>query len=379
MSQAKQEQKISNVWNEITSFEWLIEAHRHARLKKRRRPEVMEFTDKLEDNILKIQELMRNGTYEIGPYRRIKLYVPKERIAMALDYPDRIAQWAVYLCINPFYDKQFIEDSYACRKNKGTIEAVNKLQRSMRLVSRQPGEHYYLKLDISKYFYRVNHEKLIEILSRKIEDKDLLDFLVKIINSNNEKFGLPRWRGPNDTPIEEWLSEVGMPVGNLTSQLFANIYLNELDQYCKHVLHIRYYYRYADDIIILGDKEQLKVWEEKIRAFLLDELLLDLNDKTAIRPISKGAEFIGMKVSTKCIKIRKSTVGRIKREMHAISMQYAMGEMSEKDFNARIQSFKGLLDHVESGNLKDRLNKIYIFEKEKTKRQHGSFDNVGAA
>lgn len=178
---------------------------RHACKGKRYRLEVMGFTSKLEGNLLDVQRRMKSGSYELGPYRKIWVFVPKKRLVMALDYPDRIVQWCLYLYLNPIYDKLFIEDSYACRKGKGSHKAAKRLQYWMRQVSRKPGAGWYcLKLDISKYFYRVNHDKLLEILARRIEDREMMKFVEGVVNSKAEPFGLPRWRSPDDTPPEEW-------------------------------------------------------------------------------------------------------------------------------------------------------------------------------
>lgn len=227
---------------------------------------------------------------------------------------------------------------------------------------RKPGPGwYYLKLDISKFFYRVNHAKLLKILAKRIKDPELMKFLGSVVNSRAEPFGLPRGKAPQDTPPEEWLYDVGMPIGNLTSQLFANIYMNELDQYCKHVLKIHYYIRYMDDIVILGEnKETLHEWKEKIETFLHEELELDLNNKTCIRPVRMGVEFVGVRIWPAYMKLRKSTVGRLKREVKKISELYASGQMDEEAFKRRAASIKGLLEHTESESLRWRLNQIYL-------------------
>lgn len=156
---------IQNAWPVVCNFGWLIEADRNARKGKRYRAEVLNFTARLEDNLFTIQQGMMNGSYVLGPYRKLWVYVPKKRLVMALDYPDRIVQWSLYLYLNPLYDRLFIEDSYACRKDKGSHKAAKRLQYWMCQVQRKPGPGWYcLKLDISKYFYRVNHEKLLAIL-----------------------------------------------------------------------------------------------------------------------------------------------------------------------------------------------------------------------
>lgn len=362
---------IQNAWPVVCNFGWLIEADRNARKGKRYRAEVLNFTARLEDNLFTIQQGMMNGSYVLGPYRKLWVYVPKKRLVMALDYPDRIVQWSLYLYLNPIYDRLFIEDSYACRKGKGSHKTAKRLQYWMCQVQRKPEPGWYcLKLDVSKYFYRVNHEKLLAILGRRVKDPAMMAFIRGVVNSRAEPFGLPRWRTPQDTPPEEWMYEVGMPIGNLTSQLFANIYLNELDQYCKHRLKIHYYIRYMDDVIILGqDKETLHRWKAAVETFLREELALDLNSKTSIRPVRQGVEFVGVRIWPTHMKLRKSTVRRIKREVRKISALYAAGDMTRQDFYRRIASIRGLLKHTESASLRWRLNEIYRAELEKAKQK----------
>lgn len=355
---------IESAWPTVCSFPWLLEANRNARQGKRYRPEIMAFTSELEDNLLEIQRGMIDGTHTLGPYRKLWVRVPKKRLVMALPYPDRIVQWALYQYLNPIYDKLFIEDSYACRKGKGSHKAAARLQYWMRQIDRKPtGDWYVLKLDISKYFYRVDHEKLLGILARRVKDPEMMAFIRGVVNSRAEPFGLPRGKGPTETAPEEWLYDVGMPIGNLTSQLFANIYLNELDQFCKHKLKIHYYIRYMDDIIVLAQgKETLHGWKEEIERFLHEELCLDLNSKTSIRPMRYGVEFVGVRIWPTHMKLRKSTVGRLKREVRKISARYAAGEMSRENLNRRFASIRGLLEHTESASLRYRLNEIYRAE-----------------
>lgn len=358
---------IVNAWAVVCCFGWLIEAFRNARKGKRYRAEVMAFTAHLEDYLLIIQAGMIAGDYELGPYRKLWVFVPKKRLVMALPFPDRIVQWSLYLYLNPIFDRLMIEDSYACRKEKGSHKAAKRLQYWMRQVDRKPGPGWYvLKLDISKYFYRIHHEKLLAILARRVKDPDMMAFLRALVNSRVEPFGLPRGKKPEDITADEWLYDVGMPIGNLTSQMFANIYLNELDQYCKHKLKIHYYIRYMDDVIIIGpDKETLKAWKAKIEAFLWDELALDLNDKTSIRPMRQGVEFVGLRIWPTHMKLRKSTVRRIKNEVRKFSERYAAGIYSREEFDRRIASVRGMLDHVESASLRGRLNEIYRAELKK--------------
>ena len=276
---------LSGVYEKMCDYEELYQSHLKARKGKRYRDDVLLFTDRLEENLIELQNELIWETYEVGRYRPFYVHEPKLRLVMALQYRDRVVQWDIYRQLNPFYDKLFIEDSYACRIGKGVHKAVDRLQYWLRQVDRKPKKWYYLKLDISKYFYRIDHRVLIDILRRRIKDEKLMRLLEKIINSEDVRFGLPAGYSPEDCTADMWRSDVGMPIGNLTSQLFANIYLNELDQYCKHELGLHYYIRYMDDIVILSDdKAELRRVKDEIEAFLRDILHLDLNRKTAIRP-----------------------------------------------------------------------------------------------
>lgn len=356
---------LRDVWREITSFAQLEEAYKKAHKGKRYRIEVLVFKSDLDSNLLRIQEKLRNGTFQFGPYRRHWVYVPKKRIVMALPFDSRIVQWSIYLTMMPFYDRLMIEDSYACRVGKGSLAAVERLQYWLQQIERKPGDWYIIKIDISKYFYRVDHKLLLDILSYRIEDPELMAMLDAIINCDGEKFGLPRFTGPEDIPPEEWISDVGMPIGNLTSQLFANIYLNELDQFCKHVLGIHYYIRYMDDIIVIvNGKDQANEIKERITTYLYERLRLDVNQKTTIRPAHLPVEFVGYIVTAHSMKLRKPTVQRIKCALRAICSHYFAGEMSQKEFERRVASYEGIMSHCECGSLKKRLNEIYIHAKE---------------
>ena len=220
-----------------------------------------------------------------------------------------------------------------------------------------------LKLDISKYFYRVDHAALLDILGERVKDPKLMRLLDNIINCDSERFGLPRFMGPEDVEDEDWLFDRGMPIGNLTSQLFANIYLDQLDQFCKHVLHIHRYARYMDDVVILADsKEQANEYLEQIARFLADRLHLDLNRKTCIRPADR-VEFVGYIVTARELRLRKATVRRIKGAFRGICKLYFAGEMSKEAFDRRVASYSGMIEHCPNEKIKVRLNEIYLHAK----------------
>lgn len=351
---------LDDVYDRICEYEELYQSHLEARKGKRYRDDVLVFTDKLEENLIELQNELIWQSYSVGAYRPFYVREPKLRLVMALQYRDRVVQWDIYKQLYPFYDKTFIEDSYACRRNKGAHKAADRLQYWLRQVSRKPGEWYYLKLDISKYFYRVDHLVLLDILSRRIKDPRLIQLLSKIINSEDMRFGLPAGVGPDECPEEQWLGDVGMPIGNLTSQLFANIYLNELDQLCKHELRIHYYIRYMDDIIILSDdKRELAEIKKIIEEFLKDFLHLDLNKKTAIRPIWNGIDFVGFRIWATHRKLKKQTARRMIRNVKRLCESVAAGNTSKGELDRVAASYNGVLQHCNSYGLRNKLNAIY--------------------
>lgn len=219
-----------------------------------------------------------------------------------------------------------------------------------------------LKLDISKYFYRVDHAVLMDILSRKIKDEEILRDLYKLINCENTAFGLPAGVQPELCNEEDWLFDRGMPIGNLTSQMFANIYLNELDQYCKHELGIHLFIRYVDDIIILWpDKEELKGILDNIKNFLEERLHLELNNKTSIRPAWLPVTFVGAQISPKFIRMRKSTRKRMFRRIKFIKKLFEACEIGFQKLNNTMQSYFGLIQHFTAGNLLRKIIDEFSF------------------
>lgn len=357
---------LDGVFDEMTGFEWLELSYRKARKQKRYRPEVLNFSSDLDTNLLDIQEQLREEVFHFGPYRKHWVYVPKKRIVMALPFDSRVVQWAIYLVLKPFYQGLMIEDSYACLDDKGSLAAAQRLQYWLRQIEHKPGNWYYLKLDISKYFYRIDHAVLLDILGQRIKDDRLMRLIENIVNCDGEKFGLPRFMGPDDVEADEWLGDVGMPIGNLTSQLFANIYLNELDQFCKHQLRIKKYDRYMDDTVALApDKATAHSWKSEIEGFLSERLRLDLNRKTAIRPTSQNIEFVGYILNAHSLRLRKPTVRRMKSAYRGICAKYFSGQMTDQEFQRRIAAYEGMMKHTDNTGLRYQMNQIYIHEREK--------------
>lgn len=344
---------LKNVFEQVVAYDNLYRAYLNARLCKRYRYEVLNFSAHLEDNLVKLQSELIDRTYTLGKYREFYIYEPKKRLIMAQPFKDRVVQWAIYQVLNPVFVRGYITDSFACIEGRGTHSAVKRLHYWLRQVGKKQEKYYFLKLDISKYFYRIDHDVLMGILKRKIRDDDMIFLLDKIVNSGDTNFGLPPGKSPGEVKRSDRVSEKGMPVGNLSSQMFANLYLNELDQYCKRTLQIHFYVRYMDDVIILHqDKDQLHEWKRLIDTFLKEKLQLDLNEKTCIRPITLGVEFCGYKLWNTHIKLRKSTALKMKRKLKKLQKEYAAGEVTMEEARQTISSYLGILKHCDSYSLK---------------------------
>lgn len=360
--------------DEIISFDNLLEADRNASRNKRYRDENLKFAAHREEELINLNNELTyfpkdrvpgnplESSYHVGKYRMKKIYEPKPRIIMALQYRDRVVQWAFYQKLNPLFDRQYITHSYGCRNGKGTTAARAQLQTWIRKASRSAKKWYVLKLDIAKYFYRVDHEILMKILAKHIKDELILRDLYNLINCEDTAFGLPEGVQPELCDQEDWIYNRGMPIGNLTSQMFANIYLNELDQFCKHDLHIRYYIRYMDDIIILWpDKKELQGIRDEIKRFLDEKLHLELNKKTCIRPAHLPVTFVGAQITAKRIRMRKSTRKRMFRRMKFIRSLFEAGHIAFEKVNNTMQSYFGLIEHFTAGNLLRKIIDEFSF------------------
>ncbi len=253
---------LRNEYSKYLTYDNLMKAHLQSRKGKGYRKEIILFNLKQEEYIMWLKEQLETGKYKHGGYTMFYITEPKVRKIEKSRYIDRIVhRWYVNSFMEKYFIPQFIDTSYACIKNKGMHKATLDLQKTMKKCKTKWKNYYILKMDIKKYFENINKEIMYKILARKIKDKKVLWLTKEIIYSSKGKNGLP--------------------IGNYTSQIFANIYLNELDQYIKHKLKCKHYYRYMDDsIILVKTKEEAKEILEKIRKFLKTNLELELNSKT---------------------------------------------------------------------------------------------------
>lgn len=350
----------------IYSWENLLNAYHEAASEKWYRSDVLAFSARLEENLIEIQNSLIWRTYKVGRYREFYVSEPKRRLIMALSFPDRVVQWAVYLQVNKELDNGMIYHSYGCRVGKGTTRAADRLQYWATLVDRKPGPSWhYLKLDISKYFYRVDHKVLLGILRRKYPDEDGFLWLMEtIINCDHTPFGLPPGKTADEVPPSERLFEVGMPIGNLTSQLLANVCLNELDRYIKHELKAHFYVRYMDDMALLHPYAAvLNVWQVKIEGYLNNVLHLELNGKTTIGLVKRGITFVGCRIFPGYRKPTKQSVKKMKARMRYIAKEYEAGLIDFDAVDATMQSYFGMLSHCSTHGLQKWITNNIVFKR----------------
>lgn len=312
-------------------------AYNKARKCKRYRKDVLLFTKDKEDNLETVRNDILGLSYEPSEYRYFKVYEPKERQIMALPFYDRVVQHAINNVLEPIFNQRFIFHSYACRKDKGMHAASDTLQSWLYEWQKfHPDQPLYaIKADIHHYFQSINHDVLKAEIRKVIKDAGALVLIDKIIDHNGQ---MP--------------DGVGIPVGNLTSQLFANIYLNKLDQYIKHTLGAKYYMRYMDDFILLSpDKEQLRRWLADIERFLRDELKLELNPKTTILAAKNGIDFVGYKHRATHRKVRPDSVKRIKKTIK----KYESEKITKEQLQKSIASWTGHAGHADSYNLQKKV------------------------
>lgn len=331
-------QKIKNIFLKALTFEKMLSAHGRARVNKTNKLEVLLFELNLENNLINLINQIKSNKYHMGKYHYFKVYEPKERIIQALPYIDRIVhQWYVEEFIKPYFVPKFINTSFACLSEKGTHRAVLQVQNYLRSFSRTKNDFWILKCDVSKFFYNINPYILMEILEKSIADKCLLSFTKLLLFQNRTE-------------------NVGIPIGNYTSQFFANIYLNELDQYIKRTLKIKYYVRYMDDfVLLLGTKEECKLLKEKIETFLWDKLRLKLNNKSKYYPCKMGVNFCGYRIFLTHKLLRTNSKKKIKRKVKYWNKHLKNGTLNTAKTMLQLNSWLGHSSHCDSYKLQKKI------------------------
>ncbi|MGO5161771.1 reverse transcriptase domain-containing protein [Fusicatenibacter saccharivorans] len=347
---------IRNVYYEITSFHTLMVADTHVSKGKRENTERLRFYDNREGNLEEISTLLRAGKVPKVEYHSFYIYVPKVRKVIFIDYWSKVVQRAIYDVLNPKICRTFIEHTYACVKGRGQLAAMEQLYTWMRETRTSGTEWYYYKFDVAKFFYRIDHEILMDICRKKIDDSRTVDLLGYYINNDAVPFGMPLDANQLTITEEQMLYDLGIPIGGGLSHMLGNMYLDPLDQFCKRVLGIKRYIRYMDDIIILdNDKERLKEYGRRMTQFLEERLHLNFNNKTALRPVRVGCEFVGFVIYNDHVILRKSTTLRMKRTLRKTRQDYHDNLITFKEANATMQSYLAMLSHVDCKKFKEKL------------------------
>lgn len=321
---------LSHKYDEIISLENLCLAWEEFIISKKKKLDVIKFSKNLMDNIVDLHFDLVNHTYCHGRYESFFINDPKRRHIHKASVRDRLVHHAVYRVLYPFFDRVYIADSYSCRDDKGTHKAVEKFGKYIRKASKNNHRVcWVLKCDIKKFFASIDHEVLLCILQKYILDKNIINLLKNIV----ESFCTDENRN------------IGLPLGNLTSQLFSNVYMDVFDQWVKHDLKVKYYIRYADDFVFISDyKKYLESIVAKIQEFLQNNLKLSLHpDKFFLKTISSGVDFLGW------VNFSDHRVLRTK------TRQRMFKKIQKENSEESLQSYLGLLSHGNAFKTRKKL------------------------
>ena len=347
----------NRLFQKICSFQNLFDASQKAQRGKRFQHEVARFNFHLERELYQLQTELQTQTYRPGNYYEFHIYEPKLRKISAAPYRDRVVHHALCNIIEPIFERTFIFDSYACRKGKGTHKAVNRFTEFSRKNA------YVLKCDIKKYFPSIDHEILKTQFRRKIRDTRTLWLMDLIVDSSNpQEHVLEYFEGDGLlTPLNR---RRGIPIGNLTSQFFANIYLNSFDHFVKEELRCRYYIRYVDDFVVLEkDKARLHQVKAGIETYL-EKFRLRLHPhKCQVFPVKDGTDFLGYRVFPTHRLLRPTSVTRARRRLRQLEADYKTGKISWDDVNHSVRSWLGHVKHADTYGLRRAIFAQTIFRK----------------
>jgi retron-type reverse transcriptase len=331
----------SHIFEKIISLENLYISWKEFKRGKTKKLDVQKFEMFLEDNLFNLHQELKSRTYRHSNYTDFYIIDPKLRQIHKASVKDRVLHHAIYRILYPIFDKNFIFDSYSCRNRKGAQKAVLRLENFCRKASKNYTRICYcLKCDIKKYFDSIDHKILVALLRKQINDEEVMWLLKETIRSFKQNAVMDK----------------GVPLGNLTSQLFANIYLNESDQFIKHRLKIRFYLRYTDDFIIVHqDIDFLERIIPQIKEFLAQYLKLDLHpQKVTIRKISQGIDFLGYVALPHYRVLRTNTKRRMFKKIQSKLKYLIAGVVDFISFEQTRQSYLGILKHCHSYKLKNK-------------------------
>jgi len=332
-----------NLWSQLCSYENLELAHKKARKRKTLKPYVIEFEKDLKNNLLLLRSELLLLSYKPEPLETFIVRDPKTRKISKSDFRDRIIHHAVCNILEPIFDRTFIHDSYANRKGKGALKAIRRFDQFKRKVSRNNTRKcHILKADVKKYFDNVDRAVLLDILGKRISDVNLIWLVQRILDNHQSN-----------------IKGKGMPLGNLTSQFLANVYLNELDQFVKHRLKAKYYIRYVDDFVILHqDKKRLKEYREQINRYLKKELKIELHqDKSRILLLGSSMTFLGFRIFYHYKLLKKSNIRKMRNKYKALKDLYLCGMIGQGKVHDFIEGWTAYAKNANTYELRKELLK----------------------
>ncbi len=330
-----------DLYSEICDYDNLVRAFKNARDGKTTIDYVIEFEKDLEINLFQLRNELLFHIYRPKPLKTFILHDPKTRKISKSAFRDRIVHHALCNVIQPIFERSFIFDSYANRKGKGALKAVERFHFFHRKISRNNTlSAYVLKADIKHYFETVDHIVMLTLIQKKIKDHRVIWLIKRIFSNYSASEG-----------------EKGMPLGNLTSQFFANVYLNELDQFVKHTLKVEYYVRYVDDFVLFHtSRNVLNEYRLKIDAFLRGKLTLELHpDKSRIIPLERGTEFLGLKIFYHYKRIKTKNMRKFYRKLYYLCAQYERKEIQYDTIYDFMEGWLAYVKHADTYALRRKI------------------------
>ncbi|MBN2013528.1 group II intron reverse transcriptase domain-containing protein [candidate division KSB1 bacterium] len=346
-----------DLFEQVISFENLFHAAKKAVSGKRGKTAPAEFHLNRSKYLVELQQALQSGEYQPGSYHTFTIFEPKKRLISAAPFIDRVVHHAICRVIEPIFEPTFIYDSYACRKGKGTHAAIDRFTYYARRY------RFVLKCDVQKFFPSLDHDILKQQIRRKIRDVRLLAFIDRIIDNSNPQETVYNYFPGDDlfTPFER---RKGIPIGNLTSQFFANIYLNRFDHFIKDDLGIKGYIRYVDDMAMFGDDAcMLHSLLSKSINFLSDVRLRLHPNKCHVFQTSKGVPFLGFTIFPDHRLVRRTSVTRFKRRLQKLQKQYQAGYSELADVRSSIHAWLGHVKHADSLGLRTYMLLNAVFKR----------------
>ncbi|KOR35584.1 MULTISPECIES: reverse transcriptase domain-containing protein [Planktothricoides] len=340
---------FNNLWPNVTNFDNLLQAARQAQKNKRFRENVLKFNDNLETNLIQLQQELQTKTYQPSKYKAFHIFEPKKRLISAAPYRDRVIHHALCNIIVPIFEPTFIPDSYSNRVGFGTHRAVKRFTQFFR------SSRYILQCDIRKYFPTIDREILKSLIRRKIKCHDTLWLIDLIIDNGNDQEPIVHYF-PGDDLLTPLMRPCGLPIGNLTSQFFANIYLNGFDRYLKEQLKVRKYLRYVDDFALFSDDRHFLMDARVAIEEYLATLRLKIHPiKSQLFETRHGANFLGFRIMPDRIRICSKSLKRGRRKLKYRLEQYRQGEIDRPTLKSSVASWQAHLNHGDTWRLQQKL------------------------